>query len=251
MGTEMTQEKIKQFRKTKGAIPEFTKALMGGYQCKEVDAYILNVKENMDHSQALLQEKLEESTNELALLSGEKGKLLQTKKECEEKIEQLALEVRRKTEAETQARADNARLQKTTEALRRQLESDDRKNSIEENKRLTEEVEELNLQRDRLTVENNAFKKTAEMLNERMAEIKKQNDALKAALVSAAVSKRNSEMATNLKLYEYKQKHASNMEYACNSLSELEKTLNEMKENMQEMYKNTRMQTDMEKETSA
>lgn len=106
METQVTQEKIMQLRKTKGIIPDFNKALVGGYQCRDVDEYILNMKANTDQSQDLLKKKLEEYVSEFNLLSQEKEKLIRLKKEYETQLERLTAENTEKSRVEAQVRAE-------------------------------------------------------------------------------------------------------------------------------------------------
>jgi len=242
--TEVTQEKIMQLRKTKGIIPDFNKALVGGYQCRDVDEYILNMKANTDQSQDLLKKKLEEYVSEFNLLSQEKEKLIRLKKEYETQLERLSAENAEKSRIEAQVRAEADRLKGSVEELQAQLENNDLKSSIEKTKLLEKENMQLRQQKSELAVEVEAVRKNEEDLRTNIEELKRQNAELAEHIDSIMISRRNREMATNLKLYQYRHKHETHIGSAVRSLQEMEKTLEAMKKELAEMYENTQIPAD-------
>jgi hypothetical protein len=89
-------------------------------------------------------------------------------------------------------------------------------------------------------------RKKEEAMEKSMEEAKRKNEELTAYVDSFMVSRRNDEMATNLKLYEFRHKQETNIGYAAQRLQEIAKIMELLKVDLAGMYENTKINTDYE-----
>jgi chromosome segregation ATPase len=118
---ETTYEKVRALRKDKADSPadvSFKKAVVGGYECREVDDYIQSLRNNLQLSEKAFNEKLEEYVSTVDMYRKEREKFIQRIDESEREAERFK---KMSHEASERAREAGESLAKENRGLQEQL----------------------------------------------------------------------------------------------------------------------------------
>ena len=250
MKSNSAYDKVKAFRDdTAASVSEisFKKAVLGGYDCKEVVEYIQTLKNNMQLSEKAYNDMFEEYSSSSKMYLQEREKLNKKTAEQEEEIRllnarQLEKSEREKGDAEL-IQKENAELKSMIQSLQDQIENSEqnkksekeieeivRKNQklIGEICELTESKNKLDLQNATLTTELNKAVKQNENLKTETEEFRKTIAILK-------ISKRELAMNANMNVFEYQQSHLLNINTISKSISDISSVLTAMKADLSDL----------------
>jgi hypothetical protein len=243
--TAITNEKIKQLRDSKTKELNFKKTLTGGYQSKEVDEFIHSLQANMEQSQRVFNEKLEEHSSKTSILSQERESLAKKCKALEAQMQQSQTEAVAKTQRLALLEQEVDRLNALLASMRQEQKTRDVSLAKENMDHLAKENKELSQSGSRLLIENRALKKTTEELYATLDELKASNQEKEEKINALISSKRNQAMDTNMKIYQYRLNFESNVKNAMQNMQEFMKTVELLKAESDTMYDKTRIDLDL------
>lgn len=241
-----TYDKVKALRSEGAALSEinFKKAAFGGFECGEVLEYIKTLRSNMQLSERAFNDKLEEYSNLSAMYMQEREKMVkEVKGQAEEirllKAKSLETMERSKTAAQT-IEQENAELKNQIELMQKQIERSEQSKKIEreigdlaaENKRLTEELMGIGEAKEKLESRHRVaeaelirLRAYNEKLTAEITALKKNESRLKTA-------KRSLAMGINMQVFEYQQKLLLDLERAGESLADITRVCEAMREGL-------------------
>ena len=242
MDSAATNDKIKQFRAAKTKGRQFKKAAMGGYQCREVDEYIALLNDQLEQTKKAFEEKTEETAGEYGILQIERDKLARANERSEHTLEQLRAQLEEEKGHVDDLSEENARLQALIKALQEELDEknkQDTKALLDENEKLARANEHLLAQIDALGVQTTELKRAVK-------DLKADREIREDAINALNTQLKNQAAQTNMHLYQYKLYLDSSIKNAAQSMRELSKVMDSVKENAEQLYKGARMQAESE-----
>lgn len=235
--TGVIQSEFKELRsKTSNGkmLIKFKKHIIGGYKEKDVEEYIFSLTQQLNRTEDVYKERIDEFTTFIEMLTKEKDKALQqlqdaindandckyeafSIKEENEKlvnqlkeIETISSELKQKEFDRIQNEEDLARLR-------------------DENVQLKQELNDVCLSRDKYAGELVVIKKQLDNAENFLISTLKENNELKESILSIKSSIRQIEMKKSLKLSEFQEKQIYEINQTAQSLKKLFSSLETMK----------------------
>lgn len=230
----------------------FKKTLFGGYQPDEVEDYIQSLKNNMQLSEKVFNEKIEEYASASNLFSQERDSLNQKIRDCERELQVLrAANQESAQREEAAALRGQQELQEAlalVETLREQISSSEQSaeaiREIEElqgkNKSLTAELFRQTEANQKLELKNVALLGELDRLAKYNDRLLAELDAFKKEVGELKISKRNHIMKTNMQIYEYRQGQESGLDSISSNMGEIHAIVETMRRNLSDLFNKTR-----------
>lgn len=212
MEASTTHDKVRELRAIKvddNLELDLKKVMFGGYDCKEVREYISILKSDMQLSENVFNEKLEECSAASEMYLRERDKFLQIISDTEKKANQYKTEAYESAELNkrhiVQVEKENEELKELINSLQQQIENDEQTRKLkEEIKQLNKDNQELknvaqilqdqiddNKQNQKIIVESEEIKEENKKLNDNIFQLNKSNIQLLAEIeiVNTALQK--------------------------------------------------------------